>query len=69
MAVRETVCLYHLNTSPEAARRLLLIYLAGTNELAERPEFYHLLSNSRTINIIRYANAAGGWATMTFGIF
>ena len=54
------MCLYHLNTSPEAARRLLLIYLAQINELAERPEFYHLLSNNCTINIIRYANAAGG---------
>ena len=29
------------------------------NELADRPEFYHLLSNSCTINIVRYANAAG----------
>jgi hypothetical protein len=29
------------------------------NELADRPEFYHLLTNSCTINIIRYANAAG----------
>ncbi len=56
---RETVYLYHLNTSPEKARRLLLIYLARINELADRPEFYHLLSNSCTINIIRYANAAG----------
>jgi hypothetical protein len=27
--------------------------------LADRPEFYHLLTNSCTINIIRYANAAG----------
>jgi hypothetical protein len=54
------VCLYHLNTAPEAARRLLLIYLARINELAERPEFYHLLNNSRTVNIIRYANASGG---------
>jgi hypothetical protein len=56
---RETVYLYHLNTSREKARRLLLIYLARINELADRPEFYHLLSNSCTINIIRYANAAG----------
>ena len=29
------------------------------NELADRPEFYHLLTNSCTINIVRYANAAG----------
>jgi hypothetical protein len=56
---RETVYLYHLNMAPEKARRLLLIYLARINELADRPEFYHLLSNSCTINIIRYANAAG----------
>jgi Domain of unknown function (DUF4105) len=56
---RETVYLYRLNTSAENARRLLLVYLARINELAENPEFYHLLSNSCTINIIRYANAAG----------
>ena len=55
----ETVYLYHIKTSPEAARRLLLIYLTRINELADRPEFYHLLGNSCTINIIRYANAAG----------
>ena len=40
-------------------RRLFLVYLRRINELAERPEFYNLLSNSCTINIIRYANAAG----------
>jgi hypothetical protein len=55
----ETVYLYRLNTSPEDARRLLMVYLERINELADRPEFYHLLSNSCTINIIRYANAAG----------
>src|SRR5690606_9809765 len=37
----------------------LLVYLDRINELADRPEFYHLFSNSCTINIIRYANAAG----------
>ena len=56
---RETVYLYRLNTSPEDARRLLLVYLARINELADRPEWYHLLSNNCTINIIRYANAVG----------
>ncbi len=55
----ETTYLYRLNTSPEDARRLLMIYLERINELADRPEFYHLLSNSCTINIIRYATAAG----------
>ena len=55
----EKVYLYHLNTPADQARRLLLIYLARINELADRPEWYHLLTNSCTINIIRYANAAG----------
>ena len=55
----EAVYLYQLNTSPDDARRLLLVYLARINELADQPEFYNLLTNSCTINIIRYANAAG----------
>jgi Domain of unknown function (DUF4105) len=55
----ETVYLYRLNASPDNVRRLLMVYLKRINELADRPEFYHLLSNSCTINIIRYANAAG----------
>jgi hypothetical protein len=56
---KETVYLYRLNTTPDDARRLFMVYLKRINELADRPEFYHLLSNSCTINIIRYANAAG----------
>lgn len=55
----EDVYLYRIQTSPEAARRLFLVYLERINELADRAEFYHLLSNSCTINIVRYANAAG----------
>jgi len=55
----EEVYLYRLNVSGESARRLLMIYLKRINELADRAEFYHLLSNSCTINIVRYANAAG----------
>jgi hypothetical protein len=56
---REAVYLYHLNSSPQDVRRLLLVYLARINELADRPEFYNLFTNSCTINIIRYLNAAG----------
>jgi Domain of unknown function (DUF4105) len=56
---RETVYLYRLNASLADARALLMVYLERINELADQPEFYHLLSNSCTINIIRYANAAG----------
>ena len=56
---KETVYLYRLNSPPEDVRRLLMVYLKRINELADQPEFYHLLSNSCTINIIRYMNAAG----------
>jgi hypothetical protein len=56
---REPTYLYRLNTSAEDARRLLRVYLERINELADRPEWYHLLTNSCTINIVRYANAAG----------
>ena len=53
----ERVYLYHLNTSADDARRLLLIYLAA-HELADRPEWYHLLTSDDR-DFIRYANAAG----------
>jgi len=55
----EEVFLYHTRISPEFARRLFLVYAGRINSLADRPEFYHLLSNSCTVNIIRYANKAG----------
>jgi hypothetical protein len=55
----EEVYLYPLRTTPEGTRRLLRLYLERINELADRPEFYHLFKNSCTINIVRYANTAG----------
>ena len=56
---KEEVYLYRILTSPENARRLFLVYMDRINKLADHAEFYHLLSNSCTINIVRYANAAG----------
>jgi hypothetical protein len=56
---KEDVYLYHLLTSPENARRLFLAYIDRINQLADHAEFYHLLSNNCTINIVRYANKAG----------
>jgi hypothetical protein len=55
----ERVYLYHLAISRDSARRLFRIYLDRLNRLAEHPEFYHLLSNSCTVNIVRYARAIG----------
>ena len=56
---KERVYLYRLNSPPDKVRRLFQVYLARINELSDRPEFYNLLSNSCTINIVRYLNAAG----------
>ncbi len=55
----EQVFLFHVMAPPKMAQRLFLIYLERVNELAKRPEWYHLLSNSCTINIVRYMNRAG----------
>jgi hypothetical protein len=55
----EETFMYPIRTSREAAQRLFRVYLERINELADRPEFYNLLSNSCTINIVRYANVAG----------
>lgn len=55
----EEVFLYHTRISPEFARRLFLVYADRINHLADDAEWYDLLSNSCTVNIIRYANKAG----------
>lgn len=56
---QEQVYLYHLRMRPEGIRRLFLDYLERANALAERPEFYHLLSNNCTSNISRHATQPG----------
>ena len=55
----EEVFIYPLRTEPEGVRRLLRVYLERINEIYDRAEFYHLLKNNCTINIVRYANTAG----------
>lgn len=55
----EEVYLYHIRVPREAARQLFQVYLERINQLADHPEFYHLLKNSCTVNIVRYANMVG----------
>lgn len=55
----EDVYMYRIRMSPESARLLFMVYMQRINELADKPEFYHLLSNNCTINIVRYANLVG----------
>jgi len=55
----EETFLFHVRASPESARKLFLVYLERINELADKPEWYNLLSNNCTLNIVRYMNRAG----------
>ena len=55
----EEVFLYKLKTPPAAARLLFLEYLRRINELAENPEWYHLLKQNCSLNIVRYKNVVG----------
>jgi hypothetical protein len=54
----EEVFLYRIRATPERARRLFRIYLDRINELASRPEWYRLLKNNCTLNIVRNARRA-----------
>jgi hypothetical protein len=56
----EEVFLYRIRATPEGTRRLFRIYLDRVNELADRPEWYHLLKNNCTLNIVRNARSAAG---------
>jgi hypothetical protein len=56
----EEVFLYRLRTSPGALRALFEIYLERINSLDQRPEWYHLLKSSCTINVVRYSRRVGG---------
>lgn len=62
----EDTFLYHIRASPETGRRLLRVYLDRINSLADRPEYYHLLSNNCTLNMVRYANAVGRTGSFNF---
>jgi hypothetical protein len=60
----EDVFMYHTTATPEMARALFRVYAGRINQLAAQPEFYNLVSNNCTLNIVRYANAVGrtgGW--------
>lgn len=56
----EEVFMYRLRIPPESARALFRVYLDRINSLSEKPEWYHLLKSSCTINVIRYSRAVGG---------
>jgi hypothetical protein len=55
----EDVQLYRMKTPPEAARKLLLEYVADANALSTTPEFYNSLTTNCTTTIVKMARAVG----------
>jgi hypothetical protein len=56
----EDTRLYRLNTPPDAARLLLLEYVAESNELAERPKWYNSITANCATAVFKLVRAAGG---------
>ncbi len=50
------VYLYRTRVTPEQSQRLMLAMLGRVNELARRPEFYDVLTNNCTTNIVKHIN-------------
>lgn len=50
------VYLYPTRVTPEQAQRLFIALLGRANELAREPEFYDLLTNNCTTNIVSHIN-------------
>ena len=56
----EDVRLYRLRASPEAARTLLLQYVAEANALEKEPAFYNSITTNCTTAVAKLIWAAGG---------
>ncbi|MEM8733566.1 MAG: DUF4105 domain-containing protein [Planctomycetota bacterium] len=50
------VYLYPINATPEQVRKVFLASLTRVNEVARRPEFYDLVTNNCTTNIVDLVN-------------
>ena len=55
----EDVQLYRLRTPPEAARKLLLEYVADANALSTSPAFYNSITTNCTTTIFKMVRAVG----------
>jgi hypothetical protein len=52
----DDVYVYPIRTAVERARSVLVAMLERANAIAERPEFYHTLTNNCMTNILRHVN-------------
>lgn len=55
----EDVQLYRLNVGPDAARELLLEYVADANALAQRPRFYNSITTNCATTVVKMIRAVG----------
>lgn len=55
----EDVEIYRLRAGPEAARALLLEYVADANELATTPAFYNSITTNCTTTVVKMMRAVG----------
>lgn len=55
----EDVQLYRLKTPPDAAKKLLLEYVADANALSMSPEFYNSITTNCTTTIFKMVRAVG----------
>jgi len=56
----EDVRLYRLKTPPDDVRLLLLEYVAESNELAERPQWYNSITANCSTAVFKLVRAVGG---------
>ncbi len=65
----EDVRLYRLRASPEAARALLLEYIAEANALEQKPAFYNSITTNCTTAVAKLIRAAGGVLPFDWRLF
>lgn len=53
---RNDVYLYETRATPEQSRKMLYDVLARVNKLRDRPEFYNVITNNCTTNIVNHVN-------------
>lgn len=67
---KEPMSLYPVNTTPDRARAVLVSMLEGAEDLRNKPEFYHTLTNNCTSRLFYHVNkmvpgtVPFGWRTI-----
>ena len=58
---KDSVYIYPTNTSKEDAKLLFLDMLNRANKLSKTPEFYNMITNNCTTNIVKHINKIKAW--------